>query len=160
MTLLELLLALAAFGLVLTLGLQAIQADLLRFRRQAEAQAREAAPKVLADQIKFAWEGRASGPFSVEPWLRVEGRMSAQWTRLQRLELTWLPEGEAAGNFVLERGADGWLIDSRPMHYAGEIEVNLPPGSYPGPGPSQFGIRFPEADDQLLRQGFAFAPDR
>lgn len=168
LALLELLMALVGLGMVLAVGIQAIQAHLQPLRKLVSTEAQEQCALMLVMQIQRAWEQRLASCFAQEPCLLVEGAPSSGWTRLSRLQIHCQP-GDADGPmvFILERVADGWQISGLPEEgqsrwngYRGALEIDVSPGSYGKGAAVGIRIRLPDASSILLRQGFAFGPDR
>ncbi len=143
-TVIELLVALAAISLAGVLGTRLLQGHLRQLGRMARIQSQAMLADRFRSELERQWDARCAGPFHPGEWLRIEGEADSARLEVSKI---WIrvhaPEGRIAAA-VLNRDGDGWQwsfhdpgdgSESRepvPLGFRGRIRLRCPASSYSG----------------------------
>ena len=168
MAVLELVVALAAAGIIATAGMRAFAGigEYLQRRNLREGEAM--ALSGLENRFGRSWDHRLAHSFAEAPWLIVEGMPVAGGTKLIRVRMRIVGrEGQVSwwelawtGTDWTERVSAEAAPDSDPVliriRYSGSIQLDIGPGEwFPGDGPSMIRWGFPDARFHENQIGFA-----
>ena len=168
MTVVELLVVLAAGALVAAVGMKLVHICLAHMAATVAAQQEAQAIWNMRDRLQMAWDQRLEPWEGDRPWLELEGTDAGPAYALRSIRIRCAGGGGEVLLVELHSEAGQWLLRAWPefgpvdpdagraVGYAGPNLIDVPGGRFSrNEGPESVWFRFPDAGQQELRQGFA-----